>query len=48
LPYVIVIKKIIMPDQEKDKQFNLWGLIILLVSVTVFLAVISYVIDYIY
>ena len=37
-----------MPDQEKDKQFNLWGLIILLVSVTVFLAVISYVIDYFY
>ena len=37
-----------MPDQEKDILFNLWGLIILLVSVTVFLAVISYVIDYIY
>ena len=30
------VKKIIMPDQEKDKQFNLWGLIILLVSVTAY------------
>tara|TARA_X000000368_G_scaffold16269_1_gene12883 strand:- start:1700 stop:1804 length:105 start_codon:yes stop_codon:yes gene_type:complete len=33
---------------KEDKEFNFWGLIILLVSVTVFLAVISYVIDSIY
>jgi len=35
-----------MTDRNEDKKFNVKGLMILLISVTVFLAVISYLIDY--